>query len=375
MGSAKQQRAECIGGSSIFQGGFSREAASVVADCSLKILRDLCDHSMVKLRSGGGYTLHPLTRQFAGSNQNSPEDLRRKYCCYYSSFLQDLEEMMQDHRQADALAMMVLEFPNIREGLFFSCETHNRKRMIAYSRAISTMLQMKSRFSEGIELYSKLLGMIEENADESLDPGQSRMRTIAELKERIGNFLLMSGRTKDAEPYLRSAAELTSLFGDFALDTLCLGSLGNIAYIQRDLVSAEKEWSQALTAARKARIPRSESSLLCNLATVCRRRGNMTEAREFLEEAAKIISDSGDIHQNAVVLSSIADLMEIEGDLPGAEERNRESLALSLEVGDPRVASNCLDKLSRIVCERSPAEALGLARESFRLAGESGVMS
>ncbi|MEA3267141.1 MAG: hypothetical protein U9P42_09415, partial [Candidatus Fermentibacteria bacterium] len=46
-----------------------------------------------------------------------------------------------------------------------------------------------------------------------------------------------------------------------------------------------------------------------------------------------------------------------------------------LKVGDLRVASNCLDKLSRIVCERSPAEALGLARESLRLARESGVVS
>ncbi|MEA3266401.1 MAG: adenylate/guanylate cyclase domain-containing protein, partial [Candidatus Fermentibacteria bacterium] len=254
------QEQNALAGLSIFHGGFSREAASLVADCSLQLLRNLCDHSLVKLRGGGGYTLHPLTRQFACSKQDSLEDLREKHCSYYSRFLFDLEEMLKDHRQVDALAMMVLEFPNIREGLFYSYETHNRKRMVAYLRVISSMLQMKSRFSEGIELYSKLLGMIEEDVDKSSDLQRSGIRTVAELKERIGNFLLMSGRTKEADPYLRSAAELASMFGDPAFDTLCLGSLGNIAYIQRDLESAEEKWSQALSAARKARISRSESS-------------------------------------------------------------------------------------------------------------------
>jgi len=270
---------------------------------------------------------------------------------------------------------MSREYPNIRKGVFHAFTKLDPARIASYTITLSTMLQVRSRFTEGIELFSHLYEMLDGSASELPENSSFVQRTRAELKERIGNFLLMSGRTIEAEPYLRSAAEIAAALDDPGLDTLCLGSLGNYAYLQNGFNLAEEQWARALSAARRAGNPRSISSLLCNLATIRRRKGNVSEAKVFLEEARQISVETGDVSLNASLHSTIADLFRAEGDLDGAEMKYRESLALSNSIADLRGASKYLDKLADTVCERSPEQALDLALESLSLARESETVS
>src|SRR6266566_4879978 len=48
---------------SVFRGGFTREAAQVVAGASLQMLARLIDQSLVRLNAAGRYDVHELLRQ------------------------------------------------------------------------------------------------------------------------------------------------------------------------------------------------------------------------------------------------------------------------------------------------------------------------
>jgi len=81
---------------SIFQGGFTRDAALKVAGASLFLLSSLVDKSMLRYnKNPDRYDLHELIRSYAFSQlQDTPtkeDEASLKYALYYSDWVQSLE--------------------------------------------------------------------------------------------------------------------------------------------------------------------------------------------------------------------------------------------------------------------------------------------
>jgi predicted ATPase/class 3 adenylate cyclase len=366
-----------LAGLSVFEGGFSREAAMEVAGCDLRTLQRLCDRSLVRLRAGGGYALHPLTRQQAAEKQDIVEGgssgLEDRHAAYYRDFLDALHPQTRSSRQTEVFDSIALELPNLRKGALHSFSNFETERMGSFAKTISVLLQLRSRFSEALELFRSLRSVFEKAvAERHCEPGL-KTKTMTELSERIGTFLLLKGSCREAESYLSSAVESASTTGDLTLQALCFGGLGNAAHVLGDYDKAEDCWTRALELAREAGNAKSVSSLLCNLASVKKRKGAIDEAVCLLGQAEELNRDSGDPYISSNLLSQIADIMELGGDSRGAEEKYRESLSLRRRVGDLRGISFTLEKLAKIVLERSPAEALPLAEEGLRFAEQAGA--
>jgi len=115
---------------SVFQGGFSREAALEVSECDLKTLQKLCDHSLVRPRPGSGYTLHPLIRQFAESKQGNMQELHNNHCNYYAGYIDRVSRKMGGHQQLEALRETDLELANIKAGIVYALKERNLFRSI-----------------------------------------------------------------------------------------------------------------------------------------------------------------------------------------------------------------------------------------------------
>lgn len=367
---------KALSGLSVFEGGFDREAASEVAGCGLKSIRNLMDRSLVRSRPGGGYNLHPLTRQFAADRLQSAgweaDDLEDRHCSFYGRFLEKLQPMTHSSRQAEAFDRIAHELPNLRKGMIHAHAACDFEAMVTYTRPVAVMLQVRSRFHEAVELFRDLLRVFEEVPSAGRDP-RRMTKARAELLERTGTFLLMTGNHSEAGPSLEEACRLATGIDDPILQALCLAGLGNVAHVVGDLDGAEENWRKALALSRSSSISKSISSLLCNIASVRKRRGDPEGARTLLEEAAGLNRETGDAFLNAAILSNIADILALEGDAAGAEEKHRQSLAMRMELGDLRGVSFTLEKLSQLVQERSVAEALDLAREGLRFAEESGA--
>lgn len=366
-----------LAGLAVFEGGFDREAALEVAGCGLGTLRRLCDRSLVRPRPGGGYSLHPLTRQQAVERQGTLEGGRdaveERHSRYFCDLLRRLHPGTRSSRQTEVLDRVSLELPNLRKGALHAFRSGDRDRSTSYAKTISILFQLRSRFSEGLDFFREV-GEAFESSGNLGDPGDAA-RTRVELLERRGTFLLLMGRCAEALPCLENAVEISGTVDDPILQALCCGGLGNACHVRGDLEAAEKHWRRALTLARENGVAHSVSSLLCNIATVKKQRGLHSEALALLAEAENLNRDTGDPYITAVIMSQMADLLEVSGDSPGAERKYRESLDLRRRVGDLRGMSHTFQKLSSLVMHRSPAEALELAREGLHHAESSGAVN
>jgi len=363
-------------GVSVFEGGFSTQAAAEVASCRIATLQSLSDNSILKVRPGGGCMLHPLTRLFAAERLSmSPErkeSLEKAHYLYYAKYLDECYREVHSGGQAEALNRIAFELPNLLRGAERVFRDLEPRAMESYAKTVSVLFQLRSRFGEAIEFFGHLSAIFEEAVAVKACEGRFVTKIRAELRERMGTFHLLTGNHIAATPLLEAAVELSSSIDDPCLEVLCLAGLGNAAHLQNRLENALDLWTRALSLSRVCGLEQPATSLLCNIASVRKRRGELAAARELLEEASALSRNSGNAYMRASVLSNIADILTTEGDVIGAEKNHVLSLALRREMGDLRGISFTLEKLSRIAEVRSPREALELARESLSCAGEGG---
>ncbi len=364
-----------LAGLSIFDGGFNRKAANAVANCDLKTLQKLCDHSFVNARSVSGHRLHQLTKQFAAEKLSKQLDHKKqiqpKHSKYFSSFIEECLSGMAPFNQSENIENVLLEYSNIVKGAYYSYEVLDEGNIEVYTKLLASFFQFKSEFKEGIVVFStflKLLSKTEKNSN-------FIQKTRAGLHDRIGNFYFMSRLYNEAIPHFNKAEELAKTVDDPTLNTMCFGNLGNLAYVQNDFVKAGKYWQQALEFAKQGNISRSISALFCNLALIQQKNGNIKKAHGFLKEAQQIYADVNDVQHTASVISSIAKLLEVEGNFTEAQKKYQQAIDLSESIGDYRGAATYLRKISKLLIQESPDKAVEAAYKSLSYVEETGVES
>ncbi|MBD3277192.1 MAG: hypothetical protein GF388_02740, partial [Candidatus Aegiribacteria sp.] len=238
----------CLPRLSVFEGGFDLRAAAEVAECGMRTLRNLCDSSLIR-NDDTRYRMHPLVREYAAKklkNRNSEsEEIRRRHSSYYHGYVEDIQTRMSDGSQQKTLEDISGEFPNIRKGALEAADSMNEKLISDYMKGISHFLQIRSRFSEGVELFTEMDRMISMDTADSQREQLSRRGMSARLKERKATFLMMAGRRREAAEILGRAVDISHEMADSAFRAICLAGLGNIAYLQDDLENAEENWSDA----------------------------------------------------------------------------------------------------------------------------------
>ncbi len=102
----------------LFQGGFSREAAQQVAGASLPVLMSLVHKSLVMRSEYGRFSIHELLRQYAAETlQADPEGwvaARNRHSTFYMRFLQREGRRMQGPDQRAAFDVVEQEIENVR---------------------------------------------------------------------------------------------------------------------------------------------------------------------------------------------------------------------------------------------------------------------
>ena len=117
---------------SIFQGGFTREAATVVAEVTLPLLLLLTNKALIT-REAGRFYLHPLVAKYGREQAKSlgfTANLRARHAEYYTDLMQQLGEALKGAEQMDALSKADQEFPNILAAWQSSLELPDLDRVI-----------------------------------------------------------------------------------------------------------------------------------------------------------------------------------------------------------------------------------------------------
>ena len=103
---------------SVFQGGFTREAAEKVAGVSLSDLKKFMDRSFIRQKTSGGYHIHELTRQYALEKLcESKEKFKNssdRHAAYYCVALNQWGDGLKGPDQVEILPVMRREIDNIQ---------------------------------------------------------------------------------------------------------------------------------------------------------------------------------------------------------------------------------------------------------------------
>lgn len=181
------------------------------------------------------------------------------------------------------------------------------------------------------------------------------------------------------------------------LAELCWG-LASSAVTLFDSRTYLDDWTEthtiALAATRKADLIRGQAAILYTTGTLHMTQQRFDQARQELDEAAKLFRDAADEHGTALVIRHIAFMDRLSGQLDSAARRYEEALSIfrrtedhigcayvlqslaqvKLELGDPERAKELLSDalhLCRIAhCERIEAQVLHRMGEALLLDGE-----
>ncbi|MBZ0284708.1 MAG: LuxR C-terminal-related transcriptional regulator [Anaerolineae bacterium] len=142
---------------SVFQGGFTRDAASVVTGTTIRDLSDLVDKSWLRRYGHGHYDLHELLRQYAEEQlaaSGEAEEARNKHSQYFADLMQRCEGDIKFQRQVDALDEIEQDFANVRAAWHWAAERQDHQIINKMVEAMSFFCDMKARFLEGEALFT-----------------------------------------------------------------------------------------------------------------------------------------------------------------------------------------------------------------------------
>ena len=380
---------------SVFEGGFTLEAAEAVLDLSgiddspwiVDVLHALVDKSFVRQRDGSRFDLlvsvqvyaaeHLQTaKRYAGSGASAMIAGQRRHIQWFAalgprraaeSHCADLDNLMAACRRAESLgdadaAADALEGAwaalNLRGPFGAGAELAEMVCAMpglsdrAAARAQATLadaLVACGRPSAAHALYDRATTLARAAGDR---------RCEAQVAERQGILLEYEGRTQEGRARYATAVQMARTLGDRDLECRAINGLGSADLTEGRLDDALTRYELALALAREIGDRRMQGSLLGNLGTVHTEAGRVDEAVARHEEALVLARETGHRVLEGGTLCNLGLLFTVLDRLDEADAALRAALMVVRELGHVRLESVVLCNLG-IVTER-----LGLAHEA-----------
>jgi DNA-binding CsgD family transcriptional regulator/tetratricopeptide (TPR) repeat protein len=179
---------------SVFRGGFTREAAEVVAGASLHTLAGLVDKSLVRLNAAGRYDIHELLRQYGAEQMDEAEQtsaVNEAYIQYFLGMLRRLEPEIKAFHQIAALDTIAADFENIRTAWLLAVERGHFTLLDSAVESLHFFADMRGRYHEVVALMRA--GVEMKASDDAAHA------TILRIQARLARLILLSTMQIDVD--------------------------------------------------------------------------------------------------------------------------------------------------------------------------------
>ena len=353
---------------SVFEGGFTLEAAEAVIDLSawddapwtVDAVQALVDKSFVRSRGDGRFDLlvsvqvyaaeHLQTEgRYAGSGPQALASARLRHVAWFAALgpiraaegrCADLDNLVTACRHAVALGDGDLAAGSL-DGAWAA-------------------LVVRGPFETGVELAESVCAT----------PGLND-RAAAHAQSALANSLVTCGRSGPARALYDRALACARAAGDRYCESKVTSQLGSLYQNEGRMDEARAQYLAAIQMTRDLGEPRLECSATNGLGNVEMVEGHIDEASSHYERALALTRETGDRRMQGSVLGNLG-LLHIEvGRVVEARSRYDESLALARETGDRRLEGNMLCNLGmlyivldlHVEAEAASKAALVAARE------------
>jgi DNA-binding SARP family transcriptional activator/predicted ATPase len=144
---------------SVFQGGFTYQAAQYVAGASIKTMLILINKSWIQRDEDHRYQMHELIRQYAQARLMLDAEeyfrARERHGSYNIQLMENLEEMMKGPQQKEAFRTISQEFENILAAWHWLLDQGQ------FNQAIHSILPALFRYCEAEAIYLEISQIIQ----------------------------------------------------------------------------------------------------------------------------------------------------------------------------------------------------------------------
>jgi predicted ATPase/class 3 adenylate cyclase len=389
---------------SVFEGGFTLEAAEVVIDLgpfpgpapTPELVHSLVDKSFVRSVADGRYALlvsvqayaaeHLQTEgRYAGSGPAAQAGAEARHGAWFAALgaqraaehgCAELDNLMAACQRASArgdadaaagaldgawaalslrgpfkagldLAQAVCSMPGLRG----SAAAHAHAVLGAAHEAAGQLGAAASHYLTALELA-----------------GQAQDRPCeAEITISLAALHAQEGRIELAHAEGLDALRLARSLGDGALECAALNGLGTLVFEQGRMDEAQVHYEAALALARRIGHRRWQGSLLGNLGNLHANLGRMDEARLRCEESLDIVRELGDRQRVGNMQCNLGMLHYVQGRLDEAREASQAALEVARQLGHARLECIVLCNLGLV---HGASDRLPLALASYEEALE-----
>jgi predicted ATPase/class 3 adenylate cyclase/Tfp pilus assembly protein PilF len=355
---------------SVFEGGFTLEAAEAVLDLSgwpdapvaMDAVQALLDKSLLRTwvpREQGRYDIEePYFGMYISIHEYAEEKLRAsapagdrpyeaRHGRYFARFgADDALEALFRHGGAQRRQTLALELDNLVAACRRAVRRGDGPVAVAAYRAAWQVLEFQGPFSLGVALGMEAIALI--GADAALG---------VPARIALAQALRLGGRVDDARGRLAEARSLAETAGDPRLQANVLAGLGILHREQGRMIEARDLLGQARVLADAAGDRRAEGGIAHTLGLLHREQGRIDAARAHFETALAIARAMGNEREEGVVLGSLG-LLESEQGPPELARRHLEAaLAIARKAVDRGLEGAVLANLGNLEADQGLRDA------------------
>ncbi len=350
---------------SVFRGGFTREAASSVADTNLGLLAALVNKSLLRLsvterETEGRYDFHPLLLEYASEKlAERSEEMAQTRVKHAHSFLALVEASSHDGLQAQ-IKCCKREYENLLAALAWSQEQHHGLFGLRLGILLGTLWQSQGYNGEGIHWLRTVL-----SHPEAASASAERFQALI-LISRI--TMIHSEHLPVGLAYGEEALALAQTLENDEYIVQAYLRLSLVAQKQSDWTAVQDYSEAGLALARKLEHPGLIANALWivggNLAIIT---GDYVKSRSYLEESLNLNRTLGSRLETGFSLNNLGFLVFLLGDLQAAKAHLEEALLIAQDLPDLYLACVVQDSLSAVMQDLGDlASARSLATQALK---------
>ncbi|MEJ2748699.1 MAG: tetratricopeptide repeat protein, partial [Anaerolineae bacterium] len=316
---------------SVFQGGFSREAAEQITGTSLFILSALVAKSLIYLDPNGRYQIHALLKRFAAEKLQATPKMcalaEKRHQDYYLAFLEQREAGLRGKWQQSTLAEIGAEIENVRASWDKALMQPDIEAIDRIYRVLYHFYQIRSWFEEGASVFDRAAAHLQAIAPDFQDKRQLNF-VLAKILARQGAFHMYLGDYPVAEKVARQSLELARSLAAQREIAFSLYVLGYVAYWRGRIAEAKQLHRESLAISREMDDLPRVADALTGLGETSEHLGGYVEARQYFSESLSLNRDIGRQNMIAYALDKLGAISFYLGEYEESRRYYAESMAL-----------------------------------------------
>lgn len=397
---------------SVFTGGWTAVAAEEVTVCSLDLLAQLVNKSLVIADQQNGQTRYRLletVRQFAAEqatlDEQAQRQIRRQHSRYYLTLLGKQEQPLQGQQQRAALDTIRSEIENISAAWRLAVEQHEFTLLDPALHALFLYCEVRGSFGEGASLFAAAAAELSARLAIGATERSILQLLWGQVVVRLGACDVMLNRFAQGEQHLQEGLPYVTKDWERAFVLVHLGQaaawrgklplaiaqlreslaisqqcndLAGMAYALHRLSARESDYAvaydlcaESLALYRKIGRPDRIASELNQMGWYKFWLGDYRNANAHWSEGLALCQQLDLLDERAWGLHCMGFAAWCQGELTVAERNLQEALAISMTAGRQMMIGVCKAELALVLSSVGQvAQAIALAQEAVALMRE-----